>query len=137
MWRPVGAELLATARQLGVGLVAWSPLGGGFLTGTVTSIDAADFRSQAPRFAAGTLQRNHDRYAPVRALAAELDLTPGQLALAWLLAQDPHVVPIPGSRTPDHIRENLDAARVSLHPDTLRRLDQALAAAQPEGGTLL
>lgn len=123
--------------ELGVGLVAWSPLGGGFLTGTVTSVDTDDFRSQAPRFAAGTLQRNHDRYAPVRALAAELDLTPGQLALAWLLAQDPHVVPIPGSRTPEHIRENLDAARVTLHPDTLHRLDQALATAQPEGGTLL
>lgn len=137
MWRPVDAELLATVRELGVGLVAWSPLGGGFLTGTVTSVDPEDFRSQAPRFAAGTLQRNHDRYAPVRALAAELDLTPGQLALAWLLAQDPHVVPIPGSRTPDHITENLDAARVTLHPDTLHRLQQALTAAQPEGGTLL
>ncbi len=136
MWRPVGAELLATARQLRVGLVAWSPLGGSFLTGTVTSIDAADFRSKAPACQPAPCSATTTANAPVRALAG-LDLTPGQLALAWPLAQDPHVVPIPGSRTPDHIRENLDAARVSLHPDPLRRLDQALAAAQPEGGTLL
>jgi aryl-alcohol dehydrogenase-like predicted oxidoreductase len=137
MWRPVEPELLAAARELGVGLVAWSPLGGGFLTGSVTSVGEDDFRRHAPRFAAGTLERNNDRYAPVRALAHDLGLEPGQLALAWLLAQDPAVVPIPGSRTPAHIIENIDAGRVLLHEDTLARLDQALAAFQPEGGTLL
>jgi aryl-alcohol dehydrogenase-like predicted oxidoreductase len=137
MWRPVEPDLLAAARELGVGLVAWSPLGGGFLTGSVTSVGADDFRQHAPRFAAGNLERNNDRYAPVRAIAHELDLTPGQLALAWLLAQDPAVVPIPGSRTPAHIVENIEAARVVLHDDTLARLDEALVAFQPEGGTLL
>jgi aryl-alcohol dehydrogenase-like predicted oxidoreductase len=137
MWRPVDADLLATARELGVGLVAWSPLGGGFLTGSVTSVGADDFRQHAPRFAAGNLERNNDRYAPVRAIAHELGLAPGQLALAWLLAQDPAVVPIPGSRTPAHIAENVESAQVVLHGDTLARVDQALAAFRPEGGTLL
>ncbi len=137
MWRPVEADLLATARELGVGLVAWSPLGGGFLTGSVTSVGADDFRQHAPRFAAGNLERNNDRYAPVRAIAHELGLAPGQLALAWLLAQDPAVVPIPGSRTPAHIAENVESAQVVLHGDTLARVDQALAAFRPEGGTLL
>ena len=137
MWRPVEPDLLAAARELGVGLVAWSPLGGGFLTGQVASVAEDDFRRHAPRFAAGALERNNDRYAPVRALARELDLTPGQLALAWLLAQDPAVVPIPGSRTPAHITENVDAARVVLHEDTLARVDRALADFQPEGATLL
>lgn len=137
MWRPVDPELLAAARELGAGLVAWSPLGGGFLTGTVSSVDAGDFRANAPRFDAENLTVNNDRYAPVRAVATELGLTPGQLALAWLLAQDPHVVPIPGSRTPAHIRENLDAARVELHPDTLHRIDTALAGVEVAGGTLL
>jgi aryl-alcohol dehydrogenase-like predicted oxidoreductase len=137
MWRPVDPDLLVAARELGVGLVAWSPLGGGFLTGAVTSVGADDFRQHAPRFAAGNLERNNDRYAPVRALAHQLGLEPGQLALAWLLAQDPAVVPIPGSRTPAHIAENVESARVVLHRETLALLDQTLAQFRPEGGTLL
>ncbi len=137
MWRPVDPELLATTRELGIGIVAWSPLGGGFLTGTVTALADGDFRHNAPRFAGDALARNNDRYAPVRALAGELGVAPGQLALAWLLAQDPHVVPIPGSRTPAHVVENVEAARTTLDADTLRRVDDALAAFEPEGGTLL
>jgi aryl-alcohol dehydrogenase-like predicted oxidoreductase len=137
MWRPADPDLLTAARELGVGVVAWSPLGGGFLTGQVTSLGDGDFRQHAPRFSGDNLAANNDRYAPVRAVAAELGLRPGQLALAWLLAQDAHVVPIPGSRTPAHIQENLDAARFSLHPDTLARIDQALAGFQPQGATLL
>jgi aryl-alcohol dehydrogenase-like predicted oxidoreductase len=137
MWRPADPDLLATTRELGIGVVAWSPLGGGFLTGTVTDLGEGDFRHNAPRFAGEALARNNDRYAPVRALAGELGLTPGQLALAWLLAQDPHVVPIPGSRTPAHVVENTGAARIVLDEQTLRRVDDALAAFEPEGGTLL
>ena len=137
MWRPVDPELLATTRELGIGVVAWSPLGGGFLTGTVTALGDGDFRHNAPRFAGDALARNNDRYAPVRDLADGLGLAPGQLALAWLLAQDPHVVPIPGSRTPAHVVENTAAARIVLDEQTLRRVDDALAAFEPEGGTLL
>ncbi|GAB2948395.1 aldo/keto reductase [Nonomuraea fastidiosa] len=137
MWRPIDAELLAATRELGVGIVAWSPLGNGFLTGTVTELGVDDFRHNAPRFSAENLTRNNDRYAPVKDLAALLGITPAQLALAWLLHQDEHVVPIPGSRTPAHIEENLAAADITLHPDTLARIDEALSRFEVSGGTLL
>jgi aryl-alcohol dehydrogenase-like predicted oxidoreductase len=137
MWRPIDPALLETGRELGIGFVAWSPLGGGFLTGNVTRIAAGDFRRNAPRFSERNLAANNDRFAPVRAMAHELGLTPGQLALAWLLGQDPAVVPIPGSRTPAHIRENIGAARAALHPDTMSRLSAVLAGIPVTGATLL
>jgi aryl-alcohol dehydrogenase-like predicted oxidoreductase len=131
-------QLLAATRELGVGIVAWSPLGAGFLTGTVHTIAAEDFRTNIPRFSAANLAVNNQRYAPIRVIAADLGITVSQLALAWLLHQDEHVVPIPGSRTPAHIAENTDAARIRLHPDTLVRIDQALARFTPSGeGALL
>lgn len=133
MWQPVEPDLHAAARELGVGIVAWSPLGGGFLAGTVQKLAEDDFRRNIPRFDEANLRTNNDRYAPLRGIAADLGLTPGQLALAWLLHQDDHVVPIPGSRTPAHIAENLSAARVDLHPDTLARVDEALAGFDPQG----
>jgi Predicted oxidoreductases (related to aryl-alcohol dehydrogenases) len=136
MWRPIDPGLLAAARELGVGVVAWSPLGSGFLTGTVTEVGEGDFRRNAPRFSAGNLARNNDRYAPVKDIAARLGVTPAQLALAWLLHQDEHVVPIPGSRTPAHIEENV-AAGITLSPDTLARIDEALSRFEVRGGTLL
>ncbi|MFC4013237.1 aldo/keto reductase [Nonomuraea purpurea] len=137
MWRPVDADLLAAARELGVGIVAWSPLGTGFLTGTVQSLEDGDFRHNAPRFSARNLAANNDSYAPIRALAAQLSITPAQLALAWLLHQDEHVVTIPGSRAPAHILENLLAADLTLHPDTLARVDEALTKFDVTGATLL
>ncbi|MDH6125223.1 aldo/keto reductase [Kitasatospora sp. GP82] len=133
MWQPVDPALLATARELGVGLVAWSPLGGGFLTGTVQQVAEGDFRRNLERYDEANLRANNDRYAPLRAIAAELGLTPGQLALAWLLNQDEHVVPIPGSRTPAHIVENLAAAEVALSPQTLGRIAAALDGFTPVG----
>ncbi|MER6946671.1 aldo/keto reductase [Nonomuraea sp. NPDC000554] len=137
MWRPVEPDLLAAARELGVGLVAWSPLGNGFLTGTVRELGEGDFRHNAPRFSAENLAGNNDRYAPIRDLATRLGITPAQLALAWLLHQDEHVVAIPGSRTPAHIEENVAAAGLTLHPDTLTRVDEALGGFEVAGGTLL
>ncbi|WP_282205675.1 aldo/keto reductase [Kitasatospora fiedleri] len=138
MWQPIDPELLAAARELGVGVVAWSPLGGGFLTGTVRQVAEDDFRRNHARFSAENLAANNDRYAPLRAIAAELGVTPGQLALAWLLHQDDHVVPIPGSRTPAHIRENQAAAELALDAAVLGRIDAALAAFVPAGeGALL
>jgi aryl-alcohol dehydrogenase-like predicted oxidoreductase len=133
MWQPIDPELHAAARDLGVGIVAWSPLGSGFLAGTVDNVSEGDFRRNISRFDEANLKANNDRYAPLRDIAADLGLTPGQLALAWLLHQDDRVVPIPGSRTPAHIAENLSAARVDLHPDTLARVDEALAGFTPEG----
>jgi aryl-alcohol dehydrogenase-like predicted oxidoreductase len=137
LWRPVDPELLAAADEAGAGLVAWSPLGAGFLTGTVGALGDGDFRHNAPRFDAANLTANNDRYAPLRAIAADLALSPGQLALAWLLHQHAAVVPIPGSRRPAHIDENLRAADVALHPDTLARVDAAVRGFAPAGGTLL
>ncbi|MEV0121334.1 aldo/keto reductase [Streptomyces sp. NPDC050703] len=137
MWKPAEPELLAAARELGVGLVPWSPLGAGFLTGTVGRVGEGDFRQNAPRFDAANLKANNDRFAPVRGVAEELGITPAQLALAWLLHQDPDVVPIPGSRTPRHIEENLAAAHVTLDDEVLSRLDGILKETEVEGGTLL
>ncbi|NRQ37255.1 aldo/keto reductase [Nonomuraea sp. NN258] len=137
MWRPADPELVAAARELGVGIVAWSPLGTGFLTGTVQSLGTDDFRHNAPRFSAENLAGNNDRFAPIRDLATHLGISPAQLALAWLLHQDEHVTAIPGSRTPAHIAENLAAADITLHPDTLARIDEALARFEVSGGTLL
>ncbi|MFE9442319.1 aldo/keto reductase [Streptomyces sp. NPDC006602] len=138
MWQPADPELHAAARELGVGIVAWSPLGSGFLAGKVDNLAEDDFRRNISRFDEANLKANNDRYAPLRGIAADLGLTPGQLALAWLLHQDDHVVPIPGSRTPAHIAENLSAARVDLHADSLARIDEALAGFDPQGtGSLL
>lgn len=137
MWKPIPVDLLATADELGVGIVAWSPLGGGFLTGTVTSLSDGDFRHNAPRFRADDLAANNDRFAPIRRVASDLGITPGQLALAWLLHQHPAVVPIPGSRMPAHIDENLAATHVDLDEGTLADIDRLLAVASPVGGVLL
>jgi aryl-alcohol dehydrogenase-like predicted oxidoreductase len=129
MWHPAPRDLVEAARELGVGVVAWSPLGNGFLTGTVRSIRGSDdFRHNIANFAGANLTRNVDRYEPIKQIASTLGLTPGQLALAWLLHQGDRVVPIPGSRTPAHIDENLAAAHVVLHQDTLAAVDAALAS---------
>lgn len=135
MWAPIDPDLLAAARELGVGVVAWSPLGSGFLTGTVRAVGDDDFRRHIPGFERDNLAANNDKFAPVRALAEGIGVTPGQLALAWLLHQYEHVVPIPGSRTPAHIDENLAAARIPLGAETLQAIDDALVS--PTGTTRL
>lgn len=137
MWIPPEPELLAAADELGVGLVSWGPLGNGFLTGAVTKVAADDLRTNVPRFSAHNLAANNDRFAPVRQIAERLGVSPSQLALAWLLHQHPHVVPIPGSRTPAHIDDNLNAARITLDADTLQALAQALDHIEPAGASLL
>ena len=119
------------ARRLGIGLVPYSPLGRGLLTAALAGadIDASDFRRQDPRFHGPALERNLGQVAALRELAAGLGLTPGQLALAWLLAQGPDVVPIPGSRRPERIAENAAAAAAVLGPADLDRLARALPRA--------
>lgn len=136
MWKPVDPALLALAIEHGFGIVAWGPLGGGFLTGSVSELADADFRHNVPRFGAENLRENNDRYAPVRSLALEWGITPGQLALAWLLHQFTAVVPIPGSRTPAHIAENVASATIALDDQALATLDEALRAFRPIGATL-
>jgi aryl-alcohol dehydrogenase-like predicted oxidoreductase len=137
LWRPIPADVLAAADEVGAGIVAWSPLGSGFLTGTVTGVGDGDFRRHGPRFQGANLAANHRRYAPVRAVAADLGVTPGQLALAWLLHRHPAAVPIPGSRDPAHIDENVAAARIALPPGAQAALDRLVAATEPVGGALL
>ena len=136
LWKPVDPELLAAAGEHGVGIVAWSPLGAGFLTG---SIDLAedDFRTNFDRFAPEHLAANTARYAPLRSLAAQLRVTPGQLALAWLLHQSDSVVPIPGSRRPAHIDENLAAVGIELSVADLAGIDAARHDFAPTGRSLL
>ena len=136
LWKPVDPELLALAGEHDVGIVAWSPLGAGFLTG---SIDLAedDFRTSFDRFAPEHLAANTARYEPLRALAARLRVTPGQLALAWLLHQAESVVPIPGSRRPAHIDENLAAAGIVLSVADIAEIDAARHDFVPAGRSLL
>jgi aryl-alcohol dehydrogenase-like predicted oxidoreductase len=137
LWRPVDAELVAAADEHGVGIVAWSPLGSGFLTGTVNRLTGDDFRSHFDRFTPENLATNYGRYAPFRAQAARRNISAGQLALAWLLHQHDSVVPIPGSRSPVHIDENLAAASIALSPDDLAEIDLARRAFEPAGRSLL
>jgi aryl-alcohol dehydrogenase-like predicted oxidoreductase len=137
LWRPIEADLIAAAAEHDVGLVAWSPLGGGFLTGSVARVADGDFRAHFDRFAPDNLAVNNERYAPLREHAAKRNVSPGQLALAWLLHQHESVVPIPGSRSPAHIDENLAAASVELSPDDLAAIELARQAFEPAGRSLL
>ena len=132
-------ELLGVLRELGVGLVPWSPLGSGFFAGSADGIGAAgqDFRVNAPRFRPENLAANRDRFAPLRRLAADRGITPAQLALAWLLSQGDDIVPIPGTRTPSHLDENLAAAFVALDEATLAEIDAIAPAGAAAGASLL
>lgn len=138
LWRrEAEAELLPTLRELGIALVAWSPLGAGFLTGTVDALDPADFRNNNPRFSGDTLAANRDRFAPLLAIAKELDVTPAQLALAWLLHRGPEVIPIPGTRRAERVDENAAAAGILLDDALLARIDALARPGLAEGATLL
>jgi aryl-alcohol dehydrogenase-like predicted oxidoreductase len=129
-------ELLPVLRELGIGFVAWSPLGAGFFAAPVSvGAPGQDFRTNHPRFRPENLAANRDRYAPLRGLATQLGITPAQLALAWLLAQD--AVPIPGTRTPAHLDENLAAADAVLDDDVLARIDEIAPAGAAAGSALL
>ncbi len=126
-WREIEDDVVPAARRLGVGLVPYSPLGRGFLTGTLTAaptdgFGTDDLRRGDPRFHGDNAYRNQAILAEVQALAAERGVTAGQLALAWLLAQGDDVVPIPGTKRRDRLEENAAAADVDLTPADLHRL---------------
>ena len=119
-------EILPTVRELGIGFVAYSPLGRGFLSGRFRSPDdlpEGDFRRSNPRFQGENFERNLALVERVEELAAEKDCTPGQLALAWVLAQGDDVVPIPGTTTVEHLEENVAALEVELTPRELADLE--------------
>ncbi|MBB1576297.1 MAG: aldo/keto reductase [Propionibacterium sp.] len=127
LWtRDPEAEVLPTLAELGIGFVPFSPLGKGFLTGTIdtsTAFSDGDIRTRVPRFNEENLSANQALVEHVRALAAAKDVTPGQVALAWLLAQHPWVVPIPGTRRVSRIRENVAATQVALSADEVADLN--------------
>ncbi len=130
-WREVEAEILPTARELGIGFVAYSPLGRGLLTGTVESTDdlaANDFRRMTPRYAEENLAANQHGVETLRAAAAERGVTAAQLALAWVMARGDDVVPIPGTKRRRWLEENAAACDLVLTPEEA----DALAAAVPE-----
>jgi aryl-alcohol dehydrogenase-like predicted oxidoreductase len=126
LWtRDLEAEVLGVARRLGIGIVPFSPLGRGFLTGAITSPDdfgPDDFRRNNPRFQGENFDRNLRLVDEVRRLAAEKGAAPGQLALAWLLAQGDDVVPIPGTKRRSYLEQNVGASQVRLSDDDLTRL---------------
>ena len=126
LWtRDPEAEVLPTLRELGIGLVAYSPLGRGFLSGRFRSPDDLsedDFRRENPRFQGENFNRNLELVERVEELAAEKDVTPGQLALAWVLAQGEDIVPIPGTTHVEHLEENVAALEIELTDDDLREL---------------
>jgi aryl-alcohol dehydrogenase-like predicted oxidoreductase len=129
-------EVLPTVRELGVGFVAYSPLGRGFLSGRIRSTEDLaedDFRKFHPRFQGENFQRNLDLVAQVDELAAEKGVTPGQLALAWVLARGDDVVPIPGTTRAAHLEENVGALDVELTQDDLDRLERAFPAGATAG----
>jgi aryl-alcohol dehydrogenase-like predicted oxidoreductase len=119
--------ILATCSELGIAFVAYSPLGRGFLTGQIRSLDDLapdDYRRTAPRFAGENFDRNLKLVDRIQALAAARQVTAGQLALAWLLAQGPHIVPIPGTRSVDRLAENAAAADIVLTAEELAAIDE-------------
>jgi aryl-alcohol dehydrogenase-like predicted oxidoreductase len=124
--RDIEAEIVPTCRELGIGLVPYSPLGRGLLTGTVSSLDelqSDDFRRTQPRFQGDNLERNLELVAVVREIAATRNATPGQVALAWLQAQGDDVVPIPGTKRRTYLEENVAALGLELSPDDMARLE--------------
>lgn len=128
-WRKPETELLPVLEELGIGLVPFSPLGKGFLTGTIkagATFGKDDFRSVVPRFAPEMLAANQKLVALLEELAAEKGCSPAQLALAWLLAQKPWIVPIPGTRKLARLEENLTAAELELSSGELSRINAAL-----------
>jgi aryl-alcohol dehydrogenase-like predicted oxidoreductase len=133
LWsRDVEDDVLPTLKELGVGLVAYSPLGRGFLTGAIKSLDdldADDYRRFSPRFQGDNFQRNLDLVGIVERLAADKGVTPAQLGLAWVLAQGDDIVPIPGTKRRSRLEENVGAADVQLSDDELRAIGKALPQA--------
>jgi aryl-alcohol dehydrogenase-like predicted oxidoreductase len=136
-WKRPEEEILPTLEELGIGLVPFSPLGRGFLTGTITEktqFDQEDNRGSFPRFKPEALKANRALVDVIAAFAARKNATAAQIALAWLLAQKPWIVPIPGTTKLERVEENIGAAALELTPEDLRELDCATAKITVQGG---
>ena len=129
-WRNIEAAVLPTCEELGIGLVPYSPLGRGYLTGKIdesATFDSSDIRIRNPRFTPEAIKANRSVIDLLERIATQKGGTPAQIALAWLLAQKPWIVPIPGSRRIERLDENMGAANVQLTADDLREIDSAMA----------
>ncbi len=138
-WREPETELLPTLEELGIGFVPFSPLGAGFLTGKMdenTRFDSSDFRSQVPRFSPEALKANVALVALVREVAESKGVAPAQIALAWLLAKAPWIVPIPGTTKLYRLEENLGATAIQLTSDDLQWIEAAASGLHLEGARL-
>ena len=138
-WRGPEAELLPTLQELGIGFVPFSPLGAGFLTGKIdenTKFDPTDFRNLVPRFSPEARKANMVLVDLVKAVAERKGATPAQVALAWLLAQKPWIVPIPGTTKLYRLEENLGALNVELTESDLKQIDEASSKLKLEGARL-
>jgi aryl-alcohol dehydrogenase-like predicted oxidoreductase len=137
LWtRDPEAEVLPTLEELGIGFVPFSPLGRGFLTGRMderTTFESTDFRAALPRFTPEARKANQALVDLLRATADRKEATPAQIALAWLLAQKPWIVPIPGTTKPERLDENIGAAAVELTPDDLAEIERAASQIEVEG----
>lgn len=135
-WREPEAEILPTLEELGIGFVPFSPLGKGFLTGKIdenTTFGSSDFRNTVPRFAPENRKANQALVDLVERIAAQKQATPAQIALAWVLAQKPWIVPIPGTTKRHRLEENLGAAAVDLTPDDLQKIERAVSKIKIQG----
>jgi aryl-alcohol dehydrogenase-like predicted oxidoreductase len=135
-WKEPEAEIMPTLEELGIGFVPFSPLGKGFLTGAIkedTEFDKNDFRNIVPRFSAENRKANQAMVDVLGTFAAQKKATPAQIALAWLLAQKPWIVPIPGTTKLHRLEENLGAASIELTSDDLRQIDNAAAKIPVQG----
>ena len=135
-WRNPEAELLPTLEQLGIGFVPFSPLGKGFLTGKIdenTTFDSSDFRNIVPRFTPEARKANQALVDLLGTIGERKKATPAKVALAWLLAQKPWIVPIPGTRKPERLEENIGAAAVELTSDDLREIDSTASKITVQG----
>jgi aryl-alcohol dehydrogenase-like predicted oxidoreductase len=135
-WRSPEAEVLPTLEQLGIGFVPFSPLGKGFLTGKInenTTFDSSDFRNIVPRFTPEARKANHALVDLLHDIATRKNSTPAQIALAWLLAQKPWIVPIPGTTKLHRLDENIGAVAIELTPDDLREIESAASKITVQG----
>jgi aryl-alcohol dehydrogenase-like predicted oxidoreductase len=135
-WRQPEQEIIPTLEELGIGFVPFSPLGKGFLTGKIdenTSFDSSDFRNIVPRFTPEARKANQTLVDLIGEFAKVRNATPAQIALAWLLAQKPWIVPIPGTTKTDRLTENLGAAEIELTPDALSQLESAASKIEVQG----
>lgn len=135
-WREPEKNLLPVLEELGIGLVPFSPLGKGFLTGGITKdtkFSKHDFRTSVPRFQKENIEANMKLVDFIKGIAVEKNITPAQVAIAWLLYQKPWIVPIPGSRSLRHLEDNLAAANVSFTQEELKRIDEALDSIHIQG----